>query len=45
MMSEEYTIKVYADAVQSGIRELETIPSDYRKAVEAELYSREKKRQ
>lgn len=45
MMSEEYTIKVYADAVQSGIRELETIPSDYRKKVEAELYSREKKRQ
>lgn len=45
MMSEEYTIKVYADAVESGIRELETIPSDYRKKVEAELYNREKKRQ
>lgn len=44
MMSEEYTIKIYADAVECGIRELETVPSEYRKQVENELYIREKKR-
>ena len=44
MMTEEYTIKIYADAVECGIRDIETIPSDYRKKVENELYIREKKR-
>mgnify|MGYP006923291430 FL=1 len=43
-MDHDYTVKVYADAVESGIRELETIPTDYRKDVEAELWRREKTR-
>ncbi len=44
MMDEEYTIKVYADAVECGIRDIDTIPTSYRKAVENELYIREKER-
>lgn len=44
MMDHDYTVKVYADAIESGIRELETIPTDYRKDVEAELWRREKTR-
>ena len=44
MMDEEYTIKVYADAVQSRMRDIESIPEKYRKAVENELYIREKRR-
>ena len=44
MMLDEHTIKVYTDAVQCGLREIETIPDEYRKAVEGELYERKKKR-
>lgn len=33
MMSYEYTVKVYADAVKSGYRTLESIPEEYRKDV------------
>lgn len=30
MMSFEYTVKVYADAVELGLRDLESIPENYR---------------
>lgn len=36
MMDFEYTVKVYADAVELG-RSPETIPGEYKKAVEFEL--------
>lgn len=32
-MSYEYTVKVYADAVRGGMRELESIPEEYLKDV------------
>lgn len=44
MMDEEYTIKVYADAVECGIRDIDTVPFTFRKKVENELYEREKER-
>ena len=38
----EYTVKVYADAVELG-RSPETIPGEYKKAVEFELNQRKEK--
>lgn len=38
MMSFEYTVKVYADAVKSGFRDIESIPDEYRKEVKVLLY-------
>lgn len=40
MMDFNYTVKVYADAVECDMRSLDTIPSDYRQAVERELNNR-----
>lgn len=41
MMSHEYTVKVYADAVEAELRTLESVPEDYRKEVRQEIERRQ----
>lgn len=43
MMDFDYTVKVYSDAVELG-RSFETIPGEYKKAVEYELNRRKDSR-
>jgi hypothetical protein len=40
MHDRSYWVKVFADAVQCGMRTVESIPEEYRKDVEQELYKR-----
>lgn len=41
MTSVEYTVKVYADAVERGLRTLESVPDEFRKEVEEKIRERE----
>ena len=41
MRDRDYTVKVFADAVQSKLRTLESIPEEYRKEVEEKIWERE----
>lgn len=43
-MTHEYTVKVYADAVEAQLRSIETVPAEYRKEVEAELWDRKRRK-
>lgn len=43
-MTHEYTVKVYADAVEAQLRPIETVPDEYRKEVEAELWDRKRRK-
>lgn len=40
MMTREYTVKVYADAVEAEMRTLESVPEQYKKEVRQELERR-----
>lgn len=43
-MSFEYTVKVFADAIESGLSTISDVPKEYQKEVEAELWERKRKR-
>ena len=40
MMDFDYTVKVYADTIEDGYRTIESVPTEYKKAVKAELDKR-----
>ena len=42
MHDRSYWVKVYADAVECGMRTMESIPEEYRKEVGQELQNRRK---
>lgn len=40
MHDKAYWVKVFADAIECGMRTVESVPEEYRKEVEQELYKR-----